>query len=62
MFKTMENLQLAESFNIVETPTTKIFYHGIEIGEIIGYKTLDAAINEVKTILVDGQKRAEALE
>jgi hypothetical protein len=51
MFKTMENLKLAESFNIVETPTTKIFYLGNEIGEIIGYRMLDAAITEIKTIL-----------
>jgi hypothetical protein len=51
MFKTMKNLKLAESFNIVETPTTKIFYRGNEIGEIIRYRMLDAVITEIKTIL-----------
>ena len=49
--KTMENLKFAESFNIVETPTTKIFYRGEEIGEIVGYRTLDAVISEIETIL-----------
>lgn len=61
MFKTMENLKLAESFNIVETPTTKMFYQGNEIGEVIGYRTLDVMIDEVKTILLNGQKLNEDL-
>ncbi|UCH37997.1 MAG: thioredoxin fold domain-containing protein [Candidatus Bathyarchaeota archaeon] len=56
MFKTMENLKLAESFNITETPTTKIFYQGNPIGEVIGYRTLDVMIDEVNTILLNRQK------
>jgi thioredoxin-like negative regulator of GroEL len=55
MFKTMENLKLAESFNIIETPTTKIFYQGNQIGEVIGYHTLDVMIDEVNSILLNRQ-------
>ena len=51
MFKSIENLRLAEGLEVEETPTVKIFCKGKEDREIVGYIPLDDAIEEVKTRL-----------
>ena len=51
MFTSIENLRLAESLSVKQTPTTKVFCKGREIGEILGYKPLDEAIEELNTII-----------
>ena len=51
MFLTLDNLKLAEGLGIEDTPTLKLFCKGEEIGEIIGYRSLDAVIKEIEDIL-----------
>ena len=51
MFTSIENLRLAEGLGVEQTPTTKVFCKGREIGEIIGYRPLKEAIQELNTIL-----------
>ena len=55
MFTSIENLRLAEGFGVEQTPTTKVFCKGREIGEIIGYRPLEEAIREIK-IVIDSDK------
>jgi thioredoxin 1 len=51
MMKSIENLRLSEKLGVEQTPTTKVFCREEEVGEIVGYKSLDEAIEELKTIL-----------
>jgi hypothetical protein len=51
MFTSIENLRLAECLGVEQTPTTKVFCKGREIGEIIGYRPFDEAIRELNTII-----------
>jgi thioredoxin-like negative regulator of GroEL len=51
MFKSIENLRLAEGLGVEQTPTTKVFCKGLEVGELVGYKTLDESVNELNEIL-----------
>ena len=51
MFKSIENLRLAEGLGVEETPTVKIFCKGIKVGEFVGYLPLNDAVEEVKTRL-----------
>ena len=51
MLKTLENLRLAEGLGVEETPTTKIFCSGVEVGEIVGYLPLEEAIKRVDELL-----------
>jgi len=51
MMKSIKNLRLAEDFGVEQTPTTKVFCKGVEVGELVGYKTLDEAVEELKAIL-----------
>jgi thiol-disulfide isomerase/thioredoxin len=50
MMKSIKNLRLAEDLGVEQTPTTKVFCKGVEVGELIGYKTLDEAVEELKAI------------
>jgi len=50
MFESVENLRLAEGLGVEETPTVKLFQKSEEIGEIIGFKKLQAATEEIKKI------------
>lgn len=51
MFLSLENLKLAESLGVEETPTLKLFCKGREIGQIIGYRPVDEVIEEIEEIL-----------
>jgi len=51
MMKSIENLRLAEGMGVEVTPTTKVFCGGSEVGEIVGYRSLDDAVAEIETII-----------
>ncbi len=51
MFLSLENLKLAEGLGVEETPTLILFCKGREIGQIIGYRSLDAVVREIEDIL-----------
>jgi len=51
MFESVENLRLAEGLGVEETPTVKLFHKSKEIGEIVGFRTLEAATEEVERIV-----------
>jgi thioredoxin-related protein len=51
MFKSIENLRLAEGLGVEQTPTTMIFKKSKKIGQIIGYKTLEDAKKEIRKII-----------
>ena len=51
MFESVENLKLAEKLGTEVTPTVKFFQKKQEIGEIIGFKTLDESIQEINKII-----------
>jgi thioredoxin 1 len=51
MFLSLENLKLAEGLGVEETPTVKLFCKGREIGQIIGYRSLDEVVREIKELL-----------
>jgi thioredoxin 1 len=51
MFLSLENLKFAEGLGVEETPTLKLFCKGREIGQIIGYRSLDDIVREIKEIL-----------
>jgi thioredoxin 1 len=51
MFRSLENLKLAEGLGVEDTPTLKIFCRGKEVGEIIGYRPLDKIVDEIREIL-----------
>jgi thioredoxin 1 len=51
MLKTIENLRLAEGLGVEETPTTKVFCLGGEVGEIVGYLPLEEAVERINGLL-----------
>jgi thioredoxin-related protein len=51
MFESVKNLRLAEGLGVEETPTVKLFQKSKEIGEIVGFKRLEAATEEIKKIV-----------
>jgi thioredoxin-like negative regulator of GroEL len=51
MFLSLENLKMAEGFGVEETPTVKVFCKGKEIGEIVGYRSLEKIVKEIEEIL-----------
>jgi thioredoxin 1 len=51
MLKSIENLRLAEGLGVEVTPTTKIFCNGDEVGEIVGYRSLEEAAEEIEGAL-----------
>lgn len=51
MMKSIENLRLAEGMGVEQTPTTKVFCGGGEVGEIVGYRTLEEAVGEISSML-----------
>jgi thioredoxin-like negative regulator of GroEL len=51
MMKSIENLRLAEGMGVEQTPTTKVFCGGREVGEIVGFKQLDETVKDLNTIL-----------
>lgn len=51
MMKSMENLRLAEGMGVEQTPTTKVFCGGAEVGEMVGFKTLEEAVGELNSVL-----------
>ena len=51
MMNSIENLRLAEGLGVEQTPTTKIFCKGNEVGELVGYMSFDEIVNELNAIL-----------
>lgn len=51
MFDSVENLRLAEGLGVEETPTVKIFKKSKEIGQIVGFKTLEIATERIRKII-----------
>jgi len=51
MFLSLENLKLAEGLGVEETPALKLFCKGKEIGQIIGYRTVDEVVKDIEEIL-----------
>ena len=50
-FLSLENLKLAEGFGVEETPTLKVFCEGREIGEIVGYNSLDKVVKQINLVI-----------
>ena len=53
MFKSMENLRLAEDLGVEQTPTTKVYCSGGEVGTIVGYLPLEEAEKTISELLRD---------
>ena len=51
MLQNMENLRLAEGMGVEVTPTTQVFCNGDEVGEIVGYRSLEEAAEEIEGAL-----------
>ena len=51
MMKSIGNLRLAEGMGVEATPTTKVFCNGEEVGEIVGYRPLEEAVEEIESAL-----------
>jgi thioredoxin 1 len=51
MLKSIENLRLAESLGVEETPTTVIFCRGKKVGSIVGFREVEEAKEEINNIL-----------
>ena len=51
MLKSIGNLRLAEGMGVEQTPTTKVFCGGVEVGEIVGFRKLEEAVEELNAIL-----------
>jgi thioredoxin 1 len=51
MMKSIENLRLAEGMGVDQTPTTKVFCGGSEMGEIVGYKSLEETVADIGSII-----------
>lgn len=51
MMRSIENLRLAEGMGVEQTPTTKVFCGGEEVGEIAGFRTFEEAVEELDAIL-----------
>ena len=51
MMKSIENLRLAEGLGVEQTPTTKVFCGGGEVGEIVGFRTLEEAIGDIGSLI-----------
>jgi len=51
MFSSLANLKFAEGFGVEDTPTLKLFCKGREIGQIVGYRTLEQVVREIDEML-----------
>lgn len=51
LLKTIENLRLSEDMGVEETPTTKVFCYGGEVGEMVGYLPLEEAVKRINELL-----------
>jgi thioredoxin 1 len=51
MLKTIENLRLSEDMGVEQTPTTKVYCSGEEVGEIVGYLPLEEAEKRIYELL-----------
>ncbi len=51
MLKSIENLRFAEGLGVEETPTTVLFCDGEAVGEIVGNRPLEEAVEEIEGIL-----------
>jgi thioredoxin 2 len=55
MMKSIENLRLAEGMGVEQTPTTKVFCKGREVGEIVGYRQLEETVDLLRKILASNK-------
>ena len=51
MFSSLANLKLAEGLGVEDTPTMKLFCKGREIGQIVGYRSLEQVAKEINEML-----------
>ena len=51
MLKSIGNLRLAEGMGVEQTPTMKVFCGGAEVGEIVGFRKFEEAVEELDSIL-----------
>ena len=51
MFSSLANLKLAEGLGVEYTPTVKLFCKGREIGQIVGYRSLEQVAKEINEML-----------
>ena len=51
MLKSIENLRLAEDVGVEQTPTTKVYCSGGEVGAIVGYLPLEEAVKTIHELL-----------
>lgn len=51
MFQSLNNLKLAEGLGVEDTPTMKLFCKGREIGQIVGYRSLEQVAREINEIV-----------
>ena len=56
MLKSIENLRLAEGMGVEQTPTTKVFCVGNEVGEIVGYRTLEEVVRDLNSIFESSEE------
>jgi thiol-disulfide isomerase/thioredoxin len=47
----LENRQIAMESGVMGTPTIKVFCDGRDVGEIVGYKTFEGLVKELRNIL-----------
>jgi thioredoxin-like negative regulator of GroEL len=51
MLKSIENLRLAEGFGVEQTPTTRVFCRGDDVGKIRGYVDFEEAVEKIREII-----------
>lgn len=51
MMKSIGNLRFAEGLGVEQTPTTKVFCKGTEVGELVGYMSFDEVVDELNIII-----------
>jgi len=56
MMRSIGNLRLAEDLGVEQTPTTKVFCKGMEVGELVGYMSFNEAVEELNLILQSEEK------
>lgn len=50
-----ENRNLAMEHGVMGTPTIKVFCEGRDIGELVGFRTLDKLVSELKEIFASSE-------
>lgn len=51
ILESSENRKIAVDNGVMGTPTIKVFCHGRDVGEIVGFRSLEELVNDIKEIL-----------